>query len=193
MSDLVNLDFRWASEDTWQDVEFLFGKNGACGGCWCMHWKLKKSLFDRTKGDGNKQLLQGAILSGVEPGIVAYADGSPIAWCAVEPRKNFPTLARSRILKPLDDSPVWSVVCFFVLKNFRQKGVSTEMLKAVVKLCRDKGVKIVEGYPVEPKKGKIADAFVWTGLASSYEKAGFTEVARRSETRPIMRYIILDE
>jgi GNAT superfamily N-acetyltransferase len=97
---------------------------------------------------------------------------------------------RSRILKRVDDQSVWAVVCFFVSRPFRRKGVTTALLQAAVAYAKQQGATIVEGYPVEPKAARMADAFVYTGLASAFLKAGFVEVLRRSETRPIMRYTI---
>ena len=113
-----------------------------------------------------------------------------MAWCSVAPREHFPALGRSRILKPLDELPVWSITCLFVEKQYRRTGISTRMITAAVKHVKKQGGTIVEAYPVEPKKDKMPDVFAWTGLASAYTRAGFVECARRSETRPIMRYII---
>ena len=104
--------------------------------------------------------------------------------------KIFSTLSRSRILKPVDTQPVWSVVCFFVSRSHRRKGLTVELLQAAVEYARRNGAKIVEGYPVEPKAGIAPDVFVFTGLASAFLQAGFTEVLRRSETRPIMRFYL---
>lgn len=190
MADLADIQFAWLTPDRWNDFEQLFGEKGACGGCWCMHWKLKHKVFTKTKGEGNKQLMKTAVEDGTEPGILVYLDDKPIAWCAVEPREKYPTLGRSKVLSPVDESNVWSVVCFYIEKEHRRKGLSSKVLEAVVELCGAKGAQILEGYPVSPKSGKTADAFAWTGLEKSYIKAGFNEVARRSETRPIMRYYI---
>jgi GNAT superfamily N-acetyltransferase len=96
-------------------------------------------------------------------------------------------------LKRVDDKPVWSVVCFFVAKPFRGKGITSELLKASVEHVRKHGGRILEGYPTELKEGRLPDAFVYTGLASAFRKAGFVEVARRSEKRPIMRYVIKEK
>lgn len=121
------------------------------------------------------------------PGIIAYADDKPAGWCAVAPRIEYVRLEKSRVLKPVDDKPVWSVSCFFIAKEFRKKELSSKLLKATIDFAFSKGAEIVEGYPVEPKNGIMADVFVWTGIASVFKKAGFKEVVRRSETRPIMR------
>jgi GNAT superfamily N-acetyltransferase len=131
--------------------------------------------------------------SGEIPGILAYSQGQPIAWCAVAPRESYPTLERSRVLKRVDEKPVWSVVCFYVAKKFRRKGVSTDLLGAVIEHVRRRGGKIVEGYPVEPRKGWAPDAFAYTGLVEAFRKTGFSEVLRRSETRPIMRCVIRED
>ena len=113
-----------------------------------------------------------------------------MAWCSVAPRERFPSLRRSRILKALDDLPVWSITCLFIERSYRRKGISTRMISAAVAHVKKQGGTIVEAYPVEPRKDRMPDVFAWTGLASAYVKAGFVECARRSETRPMMRYFI---
>ena len=192
------LEFHPVTVKRWKDLVSLFGERGACGGCWCMWWRLSRSQFNKQKGEGNRKALKKIVDSGEIPGILAYADGEPIGWCSVAPRERFSTLERSRILKRVvenpaeggDEKPVWSVVCFFVAKPFRRKGVTVKLLKAAVEYAKKRGAKIVEGYPIEPKKGKMPDVFANTGLASAFRQAGFVEVLRRSETRPIMRYLV---
>ena len=126
--------------------------------------------------------------SGEVPGILAYYDTEAIGWCAIAPRSTYSALARSRILKPIDDRVCWSVACLFIDKSFRKKGVSTQLLRAAVGYAREQGADLVEGYPVEPKPGKtIPPAFAWTGIPSAFTHVGFREVARRSPTRPVMR------
>ncbi len=186
----MQLDFHPLTPDRWADFESLFGERGACGGCWCMHWRLTHADYERQKGEANKQAMKALVASGEVPGLLAYADGRPVAWCAVAPRAAYPRLHRSRILKPVDDTPVWSVVCFFVDKACRHQGVSVRLLHAVCGYVKDRGGAVVEGYPVEPKKETMPPAFAWTGLASAFVQAGFQECARRSETRPIMRYYL---
>ena len=155
-----------------------------------MWFKMKRKDFEMRKGDGNKKAMRKIIRDGVVPGILAYVDGVPVGWCAVEPRVKYSALERSRILKPVDDAPVWSIPCLFVAKAFRKKGLSAKLLKAAVDYVASRGGKIVEGYPVEPKKSAMPDVFMYHGLASAFLKAGFREVERRSETRPIMRFTI---
>jgi GNAT superfamily N-acetyltransferase len=178
------------TKENWKDFENLFGDKGACAGCWCMYWRLKQSVLDAQKGNGNKRAMKKIISSGNIPGILAYVEGEPIGWCSVAPREEFIRLDNSRILKPVDEKSVWSVVCFFIHKDYRKQGLSTALINAAKKFVKSSGGKILEGYPVEPKKDKMPDAFAWTGLSAAFQSAGFKEVARRSETRPIMRFYL---
>lgn len=155
-----------------------------------MWWRIKRSEFNKQKGDGNKKAMKKIVNSGVVPGIIAYSDDIPVGWCAVQPRESFPVLENSRILKRIDSKSVWSIVCFFINKDFRRKGLSTELIREAVKYAKKNGAEVVEGYPVEPPAGKSPDVFVYTGLSSAFRKAGFKEETRRSRTRPFMRYYI---
>jgi GNAT superfamily N-acetyltransferase len=187
---IPGLEFHPLTPDRWSDLAKLFGEHGASGGCWCMWWRSSRSQFIQQKGEGNKRALKTIVDSGNIPGILAYSEDQPIGWCAVAPREAYPMLERSRLLKRIDDKPVWSVVCFFTAKKLRHKGLTVKLLKTAVDYARKRGGKIVEGYPVEPKKGQTPDPFAYTGVASAFSKAGFVEVLRRSETRRIMRYVI---
>lgn len=185
------LDCRPLTNDRWSDFERLFGKNGACGGCWCMLWRLPPKHFEAGKGAGNRTAMQALVESGAIPGLLAYHRDRVVGWCALAPREEYPALARSRILQPVDDRPCWSVACLFVHREHRRKGVSVQLLRAAAVFAREHGGSILEGYPVEPKGDKpVPAAFAWTGVPKAFESAGFTEVARRSPTRPIMRRML---
>jgi GNAT superfamily N-acetyltransferase len=182
--------FHPLTPDYWSDFEKLFGPRGACGGCWCMYWRLIRSQYEDQHGEYNRRSIKALVESGNIPGILAYEDDEPVGWCSIAPRDEFPTLGRSRILKPVDDQPVWSVVCFFIARKQRRRGLTVQLLRAAIEYVPSKGARIIEGYPVEPKAGKSPDVFAYTGLASAFKQAGFVEVLRRSETRPIMRYYL---
>ena len=184
-----DLTYHPLTPERWKDFEKLFGQRGACGGCWCMSWRLQRSAFEEQKGAGNKRAMKKIVSSGEIPGIIAYDGPDPIGWCSVAPREAFPRLEKARTLKRIDDNPVWSVVCLFIAKPYRRRGVSSLLLKAAVEFAGRSGASIVEGYPFEPKQ-KLPDPFVWTGLTSSFKAAGFKEAARHSPSRPIMRFYI---
>jgi GNAT superfamily N-acetyltransferase len=155
-----------------------------------MFWRVPRKQFDADKGAKNKRALQKLVTNGGRPGIIAYRGKEPIGWCAIAPREQYVALERSRILKPVDDQPVWSISCLFVEKQYRRQGVSTKLLRAAVDFAARQGAKVVEGYPVEPTMSKMPDPFLWHGVPSAFLAAGFEEVLRRSKTRPIMRYVI---
>jgi GNAT superfamily N-acetyltransferase len=185
------LNFKPIKRNLWTDLEELFGLNGACGGCWCMYWKLRGKAFEQAKGFGTRQMHKSLVDAGTVTGLLAYQDGEVVGWVAVEPRSAYERLAHSRTLQPLDDEPVWSVTCFFVAKKYRRQGIAVGLLKAAVEHVRHQGGKIVEGYPLEVK-AKTAPAFIFTGTPSVFRAAGFVEVARRTPTRPIFRFLIED-
>ena len=168
------------------DVVTLFGPRGACAGCWCMWPRLAAAEFRHGSGDGNRRRLQQLVRSDARTGLLAYSNGEPVGWIALAPRTEYPRLDRSRVLAPVDDKPVWSVTCFFVRRDWRKRGLTVRLLREASKFAATRGGRILEGYPIDARK-RAADAFVWTGLAATFERAGFHEVARRSATRPIMR------
>ncbi len=186
----LDLTYEPLTIDRWNDLEALFGKRGACGGCWCMWWRLKRADFDRQKGEANRAVLHSLVSAGQALGILAYVNGVPVGWCGIAPRDTLPALERSRILKRVDDRPVWSVNCFFVARSYRRRGMTVGLLRAALAYAAAEGAQIVEGYPVAPPNPAMPEVFAWTGMLSAFQQAGFVEVARRSETRPIVRYAI---
>ena len=155
-----------------------------------MYWRLGNREFEAGKGEGNRAALKALVEAGETPGLLAYVAGEPAGWIAIAPREAYPRLARSRILKPVDDQPVWSITCFFVGRPFRRRGLTLQLLRAAVEFAAARDARIVEGYPVDTAGARTPDPFAYTGLASAFLKAGFVEVARRSEKRPIMRYTV---
>jgi GNAT superfamily N-acetyltransferase len=89
-------------------------------------------------------------------------------------------------MKPVDDREVWSVVCTYVAKRHRGQGVQHRLLHAAIGYAREQDVRILEAYPVD-KPERSHDDFMFFGSRALYERAGFTEVVRRSPTRVVMR------
>jgi GNAT superfamily N-acetyltransferase len=162
----------------WQDLEQLFGENGACGGCWCMWWRIVPGEnWLNLKGEEAKKRLRTMIENGAVRGLIAYNQSEPIGWCTFGKRTDFPRLNRARTLQCHDADKVACVPCFYVKNRYRKQGVSTELLKSAVRILAEEGEKIVEGYPVKPTKPGNKDipaAFVFTGTIPLFEKQGFT-------------------
>ncbi len=182
-----SLSFEKLDADTWTDFQELFGEKGAYGGCWCMYWRMRTPEFNSLSSNERKRAMNSYVASGGIPGILAYRNGKAVGWCSFGPRDDFTRLETSRILKRVDDRDVWSIVCFYIDRDHRRTGVMSSLLGEVKKQARNRGANILEGYPIEPESGKYPDPYAYTGLASAFRKAGFEEIARRSEKRPIMR------
>ncbi|GAB4504646.1 MAG: GNAT family N-acetyltransferase [Anaerolineales bacterium] len=189
MTGLPPLSFRPLTSDLWADFERLFGPRGACGGCWCMFWKLRGKAFTTNTGRPARQMQKNIVDSGTVPGLLAFMDDEPVGWIAVEPRSAYPRLAHSKVLGPLDGADVWSVTCFFVARQFRRQGLTVQLLRGAVEYVKSQGGKIVEGYPVDASQ-QMPAVSIYTGTSAAFQKAEFVEVARRSESRPIFRYVI---
>jgi GNAT superfamily N-acetyltransferase len=170
----------------WKDLAGLFGPRGACGGCWCMWWRLSRRDFARLKGDGTRRMLKRLVDRGPAPGILLYDGDRPVGWCCVGPREDFPLLERSRVLARIDAEPVWSIVCFYVARDHRRRGLTRRLIAAAVAHARNQGARIVEAYPTNAGTDQ-PDAFVYTGLVSAFTANAFVEAARRSKRRPIVR------
>jgi GNAT superfamily N-acetyltransferase len=181
------LSFHPLTAERWPDLEKLFGERGACGGCWCMTWRLPRAEWEAGRGERNKKALRALAKEGAPLGVLAYSGDEAVGWCAVAPREVYVRLEKSRVLARVDDLPVWSISCLFIAKPFRRRGVSVQLIGAASEFARAKGARVVEAYPFVPYSDAMPAAFAWTGTVSAYQRAGFREVARRSAARPIMR------
>ena len=152
-------------------------------------WSRKpRAEYEAGKGEVNRAAMYDLIHSGHVPGVIAYLDDAPVGWCSFGRREEFLRLNNSRTLKPVDERPVWSIVCLFVHRKHRRKGLSVALLQAARDWATKQGATVIEGYPVVPRKREVPDMTAWHGTARAYERAGFCEVARPTEARAIYRY-----
>jgi GNAT superfamily N-acetyltransferase len=185
------LTFEPLTSRNWAKFTALFGGRGACGNCWCMYFRLRKDEFVAGKADdGNKEAMKSLVWEGSPTGVMGFYEGQPVGWCAFAPREDYLKLANSRVHKPIDDNPVWSITCFFIDKAFRRMGVSVAMLKGIIAYARSQDIKIIEAYPTIPTKPALPDSFAWIGLYKSFERAGFKIVDQTSKSRPMVRYYL---
>jgi GNAT superfamily N-acetyltransferase len=182
-----------ATADTWADLKDLFGPNGASSGCWCMYFRTTSREWAdgcRDSGTMNQHALLARLDVDPPPGLLGYDDdGVPAGWCAVAPRVEYGRVLRSRTTKPgdPDDPTVWAVTCFYIRRGHRGHGVASALLDAAIAFAKEHGAAAIEGYPVDPLGRRRQNAELYYGTFAMFRAGGFTEVERRSSTRPIMR------
>jgi GNAT superfamily N-acetyltransferase len=186
------LDVQPLTPARWPDLEALFGAVGCSVArhCWCMYYRASGAKAVMPAGSGeaahNRRALKALVDAGRPPGLIGYRDGTPVGWVALGPREDFAKLARSPVMKPVDERPAWSIVCFVVPSKFRRQGVARALLAGAVAWAKAQGATLVEGYPVD-RAGRAGDDTMWFGAKSMFDRAGFTEVARRKPQRPVVR------
>lgn len=187
---MEKLSFRPVTPDKWNDMMELFSEPGVQKGCWCMYWRIKRSEFNKGYKHINKKRMKAIVKAGKIPGILTYHRKKAVGWCSIAPREDFPVLDRSPTLRRIDDKPVWSIVCFFVTKQYRKKNMTSVLIDAAIKYAKKHGARIIESYPYVPKGKKFCRWELYTGIISTFQRIGFKVASRRSKTRPIMRYYI---
>jgi GNAT superfamily N-acetyltransferase len=183
------LEIRPLRPTDWPFIEELFGPNGACGGCWCMYWRVPTTRdFRALKGPAARKAFHDLVTSGRAHGLLAFEEGRPVGWCALGPRSDFPLTETKRSYVPPDDAAVYSANCFFIRKDRRSKGIAGKLLAAAVDEARAASAPALEGYPSVPKAGtQQAAAFLYKGTLSMFTRAGFRVVSRRYPGSPLVR------
>ncbi|MBL8342703.1 MAG: GNAT family N-acetyltransferase [Rubrivivax sp.] len=179
----------------WPDVEALFNAKGCsmARGCWCMAYRQSGHVTvpaGQSMSDFNRNGLRALTEAGQPPpGLIAYRGKEPVGWVSLGPREQFARLARSPVMGPVDDRPVWSIICFVVPTAHRHQGVAHTLLQGAIEFAARHRARLLEAYPVD-KAVRGADAWMWFGAKSMYDRAGFTEVARRKPERPVVRLVV---
>lgn len=175
------MDIRPLTPATWPALAALFEQGGDPKRCWCVYWRVRGSDWATFTTARNRALLQRIVERGERsPGLVALDEGGrAIGWVSVAPRQDYERLEHSRVLAPVDDRPVWSVVCFVVARAMRRKGVARMLLDAAADYAREQGATVLEAYPVETGGERAPAAWLYTGSTRMFETAGFERVATR--------------
>jgi GNAT superfamily N-acetyltransferase len=175
------LTARALSKTDWPEIERLFGANGACGGCWCMFWRVPSGgkYWAEAKGEKNRRSFKALVETGAASGVLAFDGKVPVAWASVAPRSDFAYFSRTRTIPPAADERAWSVTCLFVARSHRRRGATKLLLETATDLARSQGARVLEGYPSAPKpKRAQADAFIHTGIPTMFQAAGFKRAAK---------------
>ena len=179
------------------DLASLFEQGGDPKWCWCAFYRVRSTDFSQASKTRHRSVMEAAATDnareGRAPGLVAYAGDEVVGWISIGPREDYERLAYSKVLAPIDETPVWSIVCFVVGRRARGRGVARALLQAGIAHARTHRATVLEAYPVEvPAGGRIPSADVYRGTLSMFEAAGFEVVTRRvppggRAARPIVR------
>jgi GNAT superfamily N-acetyltransferase len=180
--------------ERWPDLERLFGPSGAYSNCWCAFQRVTGREFSAgcaNRGAGNRALLRRLTEDGSRPGLIAYRDGEPVGWVSVGPRPEFGRILRSPITRLAPDEAadpsVWSVVCFFIPRDHRGRGLGRALLDQALRHARRGGASVLEGYPVDTGGERVQASSAFTGTLALFRDAGFEVVDERVERRPVVR------
>ena len=186
-----------ANQASFEDLQTVFGTRGPAARCQCQRYKLRpREAFAKFPVEERALRLREQTDCGhpdaeATSGLVAYLDGEPVGWCAVEPRPAFTGLLRNNRVpwegraEAKDDDSVWAVTCLFTRAGFRKGGVSYALARAAADFARERGARAVEGYPMTTKNAILEELHV--GTEGAFAAAGFTEVTRPTLRRAVMR------
>jgi ribosomal protein S18 acetylase RimI-like enzyme len=178
--------------ERWPDLEAVFNARGCsiARGCWCMYYRRSGRRttppLATTRPESNRLEHKALVDAGVFTGLIGYRGKEPVGWVSFGPREGYARLERSPVMRPVDDEPVWSIICFVVPSAQRHQGLARALLDAAIAYAGKRGVRLLEAYPVD-KAERSNDDFMWFGAKSMFDAAGFVEVARRKPTRPVVR------
>ncbi len=183
------------TRERWPDLEDLFGPKGPCYGCWCNHFRMPQKQRMPLLGEGARRLFEERVRKGPPPGVLAFEGDMPVGWLQVGPRAHIPEWNNPRRAStPLADAPAedernWAASCFFVRKGFRGKGVTADLLDGAISFARDSGARLLEAAPMDHEFKRSSEG-LYVGAERVFLRAGFSEVARQKEGRPLMRLML---
>lgn len=169
-------DVRWEvlpmTPERFEDFSTVLNPTGREKHCWCLSHRLGVKDIENL-GAGNRVVAMRSLSAEpIAPGVVAYKDGVPVGWCSISPRKQIPLLERSKLIRAVDDVPVWSIICVVVRSGYRRQGVTTFMLEGAVNYAKELGAPAVEAYPVDPE-GRMDLTMAFVGTRKMFESVGF--------------------
>jgi GNAT superfamily N-acetyltransferase len=187
-----------ANEASWDDLAAIFGTADYPSRCRCQRLKVAGWIWRDSTQEQRSAMLRAQTACGrpnapTTSGLVAYLDGEPAGWVAVEPRAAYPKLRTTRIPwtgrhEDKDDDRVWSVTCFVVRKGYRGRGLTYHLARATIDFARTRGARAIEAYPMITQPGKeITWGELHVGARQVFEEAGFTEVTHPTPRRVVMR------
>lgn len=190
-----------ANEASWEDIQQVFGFRGDAAHCQCQRYKIGVRDWASIPDEARAAMLReqtncGDPAAGSTTGLVAYLDGEPVGWCAVEPRVNYPRLLKTRVPwtgrnEDRTDETVWAVTCFAIRVGYRRQGISGALAAAAVDFARANGARVLEAYAMATRPGEeITWGELHVGSRNVFADAGFEEVGHPTPRRYVMRVVL---
>jgi len=180
------------SPGLWPDFEDLFGKQGACYGCWCTFFRMAPKLRRDHNSQDKKAFIRQRIEVGPPPGLLAFEGRRAVGWMQIGPRADVPEWNNhQRSSAPLDraevaDAGVWAISCFFVRSTARGAGVTHALVASGIAFARENGARLLDACPMEMSRD-ASSVGLFVGSKRVFDKAGFVVVKRKTTNRPLMR------
>jgi GNAT superfamily N-acetyltransferase len=169
-------DTRPLTPDRVDDFATVANPNRRPSHCWCLSHRLSAREITELGGGSREAAFRALCARENPPGVIGYDDGEPVGWCSIGPRSENTRLSQSRLIRPLDDVPVWSIICVVIRGGYRRQGYTTPLINGAVEYAAARGAPAVESYPVDPGSGRIDLTMAFVGTRAMFANAGF-EVA----------------
>lgn len=161
--------------DRFEDFADVVNPNRRPTHCWCVTHRLRAGDIEELGQGSREQAMRQLCEREHPPGVVTYHDDVPVGWCNIGPRADIPRLAGSKLIRPIDDVAVWSIVCVIVRGGHRKQGVTGRLIEGAVAYAAENGAPAVEAYPVDPK-GRMDTTMAFVGTRSMFAEVGFTVI-----------------
>jgi len=176
--------------DRFEDFADVINKNRRQRHCWCTSHRLTSGEIRELGGGDREQAMRRLCEREHPPGVVTYLDATPVGWCNVGPRAEITRLVRSKLIRPVDDVPVWGIVCLVVRPGYRKLGVTAQLIEGASTYAKANGAPAIEAYPVEPA-GRMDQTMAFVGTRAMFEKARFEVIGQTDSTASGMPRLVM--
>lgn len=187
---MVEWETHPVTEDRFDDLALVINPNRRATHCWCLSHRLPAREIEALGGGSREQAMRTLTRREHPPGVVTYRDGEPVGWCSISPRADIPRLVSSRLIRPVGNLAVWSIICVVVRSGHRRQGVTHQLLEGAVAYAASRGAPAVEAYPVDPP-GRMDLTMAFVGTKSMFDGAGFSQVGTTEAVASRMPRIIM--
>lgn len=190
MGDDTHWETHPVTPDRFDDLAAVINPNRRATHCWCLSHRIGAKQIEELGGGSREQAMRSLCARDVPPGVVTYRDGTPVGWCNIGARSDIPRLVQSKLIRPVDDVPVWSIVCTVVRSGHRKQGVTQQLIEGAVQWARAQGAPAVEAHPVDPD-GRMDLTMAFVGARAMYERAGFEVIGQTDAVASKMPRLVM--